>query len=308
MNPYVPSFIALMICLTCLEGKLSAQWAPLPDNRVMPAQAFVAMGEKEQVPMYIARTTMGGQTQVGEMANGWLLPSMSSKPVLGSENGFYTPRYEIFTGHGVWVSGFGALFPPEAVVAGRDAKGANVYIARAKIGDRLHIGSVKMGESAMIQQQSISQFEVLVAASPPLQNPEPTKADLPCTATWIDVTPLGSKPKSFYLSLQGATLSAPADTCGLQYFGEQRVDRWFFFIMPKSGRVMLDFDQLTTSTLYTGSCEAISASGECQVDRGESRDFDFSFDFKAPVNTVVYLRVFGNVDAQRSLRLYEVDN
>lgn len=303
------AIVAVLSCW-CSVG-LNAQWTQVSGG-VIPPNAFKAGWQSgRKAWYYIARTQINNEVAIGETAETWTTPII---PYNGMIHSFaQPPSFSVYTGIGIWIAGSNARIPQGAIVVGNDKQGRPIHIARAAFGETMHIGSVKPGQSAQIplgnRVQSVNEFAVLVyqapAPTPTPPPPPPVTNDEPCGATRINVALRGTtNPTNLSISFQGATLSAPADPCGQNFFPNQRVDRWFTFVMPPSGRVILDFNLITTAVLYTGNCNALIASGGCRLDAGGNNGETF-FDFRAAPNTTVTLRVFGNASSQRTFYLYE---
>lgn len=136
---------------------------PVSKNGQTPPNALQAGYEADGTPLYIARSFYNNSFVIGKVrANA----QEAFVPYGGRE--ILQTSFSVYTGTGSWVLvRAGQSVPPNAIVAGQEANGTPLYIARASMGGGLHIGKSR-GRDAFIpfdgKEVVVSSFEVLVPA------------------------------------------------------------------------------------------------------------------------------------------------
>ncbi len=141
-----------------------SQWA-IVKNGSLPKGAFVAAKSTDGKSIFIARTNLKGETQIGTFISG------SKSAIFAANNNVYQlTDFEIFAGTGNWSAVQKGNVPQNAIESGMTAiDGSQILIARANIkGQGWTIGSFRAPVAyfpvGQIVQSLTTGFEILVAA------------------------------------------------------------------------------------------------------------------------------------------------
>ena len=132
-------------------------------NGAIPEGAVVGGYEGDGAPLYIARVTCDdGSIHPGKVRSVFHAAYI---PLGGQEVPF--KHYQVFVGNCRWAKAADGKIPVGAIVAGCEADGTPLYVARAKYEDGLHIGKVRPSFGAANiplggKEIQINPYEVLV--------------------------------------------------------------------------------------------------------------------------------------------------
>ncbi|MFN4144390.1 MAG: DM9 repeat-containing protein [Runella sp.] len=114
-------------------------WAKI-NNGNFPPNALKVGYEADGRPLYIARTAYKGGVVIGK--------TWDNSPTAAFSYEGHTlllSSFSVYTGRGYWVKvRQGDTVPPNAILAGNEADGSPLFIARALIANGLHIGNAQV--------------------------------------------------------------------------------------------------------------------------------------------------------------------
>jgi len=144
------------------EEEPTSRWVSASGGSV-PSGAVVAGHEADGTPLYVARAATHDGLHPGKV-----------RPAFGAANIPYGGQeikvnpYEVLVGEATWESARDGRVPDGAIVAGYEADGAPLFVARAHVHDGLHPGKVRLAfRAANIPwggaEEKANPYEVLVA-------------------------------------------------------------------------------------------------------------------------------------------------
>lgn len=117
--------------------------------------------EANGTPLYVVRADYEGGLHIGKARPGDLKASIS----YGGQEVWVAP-YSVLISPGRWVQVVSNRIPANAVQAGQEASGSPLYIARAKLGDGVHVGKASPNQGAYIpydgREVHVTTFEVFI--------------------------------------------------------------------------------------------------------------------------------------------------
>ncbi len=143
-------------------SQVGRSWVSM-QNGAVPPSANPAGYEGDTTPLYIARAWHENGLHVGKVRPGLKAAHI---PYDGKE--IQKGSYEVYVGTLKWMRSSDARIPTGALVAGHEADGSPLYIARAEWENGLHIGKVRPGfDAALIpyggHEVHINPYEVLIS-------------------------------------------------------------------------------------------------------------------------------------------------
>lgn len=162
-------------------------------NGSLPPNAHIAGREATGAPLYIAHANYAGGVHVGKIGRDW---QSALIPYGGKE--IPVNEYEVYTGIGVWIAVSGGAIPSNAIAAGREADGRQLFVARASYQGGVHIGKTRADWNfAAIpyggREINLPQYEVLVTALTLDEAGTATKDGVTTTVSRTPSTPNVSK-------------------------------------------------------------------------------------------------------------------
>jgi hypothetical protein len=157
-------FVAVLF-LT-LPTTVRAEWAAachgqIPHGAI--AQGYEASGE----PLWIARAALSAKGRHAGTHPGKVRPAFNGANIPYGGKEIQASCYEVWVGPARWVAAAGGRIPQGAVVAGQEADGQYLYVARGVIQGGVHIGKVRPGFGAANipyggKERKVKTYEVLV--------------------------------------------------------------------------------------------------------------------------------------------------
>ena len=137
------------------------RWVSVSKNNI-PKECEPAGYESDGSPLYIARARYENGIHIGKARKefeGALIP-FGGREIKVS-------FYDVYMGSQKWVSAKNGEIPIGALVAGKEADGNPLYVAKADFGGGTHIGKVSPRFGAALipydgKENSVQQYEVLV--------------------------------------------------------------------------------------------------------------------------------------------------
>jgi hypothetical protein len=137
-------------------------WVSMNEGAV-PESAEAAGYEANGTPLHIARARHMGGLHIGKVRAEFKAANI---PYDGKE--IQVKFYEVYVGPLKWLRESDGKIPTGAIVAGREADGSPLYVARAEYKGGLHIGKVRPGFSSSKipyggDEVDVNPYEVLVS-------------------------------------------------------------------------------------------------------------------------------------------------
>ncbi len=162
---FILILFAAVLVLT-LPASLRAEWIAACHGQIprgATAQGYEASGE----PLWIARASLNTKGRYAGTHPGKVRPAFNAANIPYGGKEIPASCYEVWVGPARWVPASGGRIPQGAVMAGQEADGQPLYVARGMIKGGLHIGKVRPDFGAANipyggKELKVSTYEVLV--------------------------------------------------------------------------------------------------------------------------------------------------